>query len=592
MKSIITKYIYAWMVLFTLVAGTLSCSKDLLDLKPLDSVSDADLWQDPSLVKAFINRRYDQVGWGWAESWMSSVTDETYLIWSRGCEPITQGYVNPNDVGRMNGAWYGGDNRSWSTIWANIKDCNVFFANIDKVPFTDAKQKDQFVGEVTFIRALMYFDLVSKYGGMPLITKAYDLTNMEEGAKLNRNTYKENVDFIVAECDKAAALLPAVFTGTDNGRATSIAALALKSRMLLYAASPLMNKAGVDPLVGYHAPAADRWIKAAAAAKMVIDKALDAGYALYDKYGDDVKTNYTEMFLDKSSTEVIFSRQNYGSPNNMQYIDQVNTPNGYGGWGGNVPIQEFVDDFEVVDNGVAKPFDWNNTAMKASPYANRDKRLYAYVLSNGDQWKGRALETFFTEQSGTSALKGGQDTRDGIEAHNASKTGYNVRKFINEGYVTNSWSFTGKSAQNWIWFRLAEFYLNYAEAQYFAGNEAEALWGLNKIRARARMPQVTSSGTALWNSIMHERRIELAFEEHRYYDTRRWLIAETVMNLPATGVVIVKKLDGTTEYRVHTGTSETTVEQRKFIAPRMYWLPILQGERDKNPNLAQNPGYN
>jgi hypothetical protein len=415
---------------------------------------------------------------------------------------------------------------------------------------------------------------------------------MDEGAKLSRNTYKECVDFIVAECDKAAGLLPPSFSGSDNGRATSIAAMALKSRMLLYAASPLMNKTGVDPLVGYPSPNADRWKTAATAAKTAIDKAIEAGYALYDKYGDDVKTNYTEMFLDKSSTEVLFSRQNYGSPNNMQYIDQVNTPNGYGGWGGNVPIQEFVDDFEVLDNGVAKPFNWNDATMKANPYANRDKRLYAYVLSNGDQWKGRALETFFTEQAGTTALKGSQDTRDGIEAHNASKTGYNMRKFINEGYITNSWNFTGKSAQNWIWFRLAECYLNYAEAQYFAGNESEALWGLNKIRARARMPVVNASGAALWNSIMHERRIELAFEEHRYFDTRRWLIAETVMNLPATGIVIVKKLDGTTEYRVHTGTPETMVEERKFIAPRMYWLPIAQGERDKNPNLAQNPNYN
>ena len=275
-KQSISQSIYLLLLVCTTAICGLSCNKDLLDLKPMDSVSDADLWKDPSLVKAFINRRYDQVGWGWTESWMSSVTDETYLIWSRGCEPITQGYVNPNDLGRMNGAWYGGDNRSWGTIWANIKDCNVFFANIDNVPFTSNSQKDQFIGEVTFIRALMYFDLVSKYGGMPLITKAYDLTNMEEGAKLPRNTYKECVDFIVSECDKAAGLLPATFTGGDNGRATSIAALALKSRILLYAASPLMNKSGVDPLVGYPSPDADRWTKAATAAKTVIDKALQA----------------------------------------------------------------------------------------------------------------------------------------------------------------------------------------------------------------------------------------------------------------------------------------------------------------------------
>lgn len=578
-------------LLFVMFGLMSSCKRDLLDLKPLDSVSDADLWNDPNLVRAFVNRRYDQIGWGWTESWMSSVVDETYLIWSRGTEPITRGFVNPNDLGRMNGGWWGGDNRSWATIWSNIRECNVFLENVDLVPFTDEEQKNRMIGEVTFIRALMFFDLVSKYGGVPLVTRAYGLDDMEEGASLSRNTYKECVDFIVGECDRAAAMLPARFTGDENGKATLVAALALKSRMLLYAASPLMNNQVENELVGYTQSEADRWIRAAAAAKEVIDQALANGYALYDQHGDDVKTNYTEMFLDKSSNEVLFSRQNYGSPNNMHYIDQVNTPNGYGGWGGNVPIQEFVDDFEVIIGGEAMSFDWNNASMRANPYANRDQRLYAYVLYDGAPWKGRNLETHFREQAGTSTLAGGRDTRDGTEPWNASTSGYNMRKFINEGYVSNSWNFTGRSAQNWIWFRLGECYLNYAEAQYFAGNETEARWGLNVIRHRARMPEVNVGGTQLLEHIQRERRIELAFEEHRYFDIRRWLIAEDVMNRNATGVVIIRKLDGTTEYRAHTGTPETTVEERNFVAPRMYWLPIPQQERDRNPNLQQNPGY-
>lgn len=568
-----------------------SCKRDLLDLKPLDSVSDVDVWNDPNLVQAFINRRYDQVGWGWTESWMSSVVDETYLIWSRGCEPITRGFVNPNDLGRMNGGWYGGDNRGWKTIWDNIKDCNVFFQQVDQVPFTDEELKNRFVGEVTFIRALMYFDLVSKYGGVPLVTRAYDLENMEEGAQLPRSSYQACVDFIVSECDKAASLLPATFSGADNGRATNVAALALKSRMLLYAASPLMNEQVADELIGYATPATDRWIKAADAAKALIDLSTANGYGLYDQYGDDVKTNYTEMFLDKSSREVLFSRQNYGSPNNMHYIDQVNYPNGYGGWGGNVPVQEFVDDFEVLQGGQALPFDWNNPAMRSNPYDNRDPRFYAYVLYDGATWKDRTLETHFREQPGTNTLAGGRDTRDGTEPWNTSTSGYNMRKFINEGYIANSWNFVGRSAQNWIWFRLAEAYLNYAEAQYHAGNEGEARWGVNIIRQRARMPEVTAGGAELLEKIRHERRIELAFEEHRYFDIRRWMTAEEVMNRNATGVVIIKKLDGTTEYRTHTGTPETVVEERSFVAPRMYWLPIPQYERDRNPNLAQNPGY-
>jgi len=581
--------LYSFLFIFLSVSvGLLSCNKDILDLKPLDSVTDANVWSDPKLVLSFVNRRYDQVGWGWSESWMSSVTDETYLTWSRGCEPITQGYVSPSDLGRMNGAWWGGDNRSWSTIWANIKDCNVFFTNIDKVPFTDEALKKRYTGEVTFIRALMYHDLVSKWGGMPLITQVYDLTNLDEGATLPRNTYKECVDFIVSECDKAATLLPASYSGSDIGRATSVAALALKSRVLLYAASPLMNKSGVDPLVGYPTPESDRWQKAANAAKAAIDLATANGYALYDKYGSDVKTNYIQMFLDKSNPEVIFSRQNYGSPNNIQYLDQSNGPNGNDQWGGNTPIQEFVDAFEMADGS---KFDWNDPFKAANPYANRDKRLYATVLSDGDTWKGRIINTHFDEQADGS-LKGGSDTKDGaIGSWNASKTAYNVRKFLNENYVVNSWTFTGASAQNWIWFRLGELYLNYAEAEYNLNNESEAKAALNTIRRRARMPDVTTTGTALWNEIVNERRVELAFEEHRYFDTRRWLIGNDVLNKAATGILIIKKKDGTTQYNAHTNDSRTLVESRKFVAGKMEWLPIPQSEIDKNRNFKQNPGY-
>ncbi|MFT4024715.1 MAG: RagB/SusD family nutrient uptake outer membrane protein [Flavihumibacter sp.] len=588
MKRYSQSYNIVILLLVFLAAGAVSCKKDLLDLKPLDSVSDVDVWKDPKLVLSFVNRRYDQVGHGWAESWMSSVCDETYLTWSRGCEPITQGYVSPTDLGRMNGAWYGWDNRGWATEWANIKDCNIFFANIDNVPFTDESEKERYTGEVTFIRALMYHDLVAKWGGVPIITKAYDLTNLEEGATLPRNTYKECIDFIAAECDKAAALLPASYGASDNGRATSVAALALKSRVLLYAASPLMNKADVDPLVGYASPESDRWQKAADAAKAAIDLALANGYALYDAYGDDVKTNYIQLFLDKSNPEVIFSRQNYGSPNNIHYLDQSNGPNGSDQWGGNTPIQELVDAFEMADGS---PFSWNNSTHAAHPYANRDKRLYATVLSDGDSWMGRTINTHFDEQPDGS-LKGGADTKDGaIGSWNASKTAYNVRKFMNEGYLVNSWTFTGASAQNWIWFRLAELYLNYAEAEYNLGNESEAKAALNTIRRRARMPEVTATGTALWEAIANERRVELAFEEHRYFDTRRWMIAGDVLNKPATGILIIKKQNGTMQYNAHTNDARTLVEDRKFVANKMEWLPIPQSEIDKNPNLKQNPGY-
>jgi hypothetical protein len=121
----------------------IGCSDDILNKKPLTAISDVDLWNDPNLAAAFVNSRYNQIGHGWPESWMSSVCDETFLIWSRGCEPLTQGYVSPTDLGRMNGGWWGWDNRSWGIVWRNISDCNLFLENVDKVPFEDEILKKQ-----------------------------------------------------------------------------------------------------------------------------------------------------------------------------------------------------------------------------------------------------------------------------------------------------------------------------------------------------------------------------------------------------------------------------------------------------------------
>ncbi|MBT29386.1 MAG: RagB/SusD family nutrient uptake outer membrane protein [Thalassobius sp.] len=559
-----------------------SCDRDaILDKSPLTEISEQDVWEDPNLVESFVNARYSAIGHGWAESWQSSVVDETYLTWSRGCEPLTQGYVNPADLGRMNGAWWGWDNRAWSTIWNNISNCNLFFERVEAVEFSDEDAKNRLIGEVTFIRALMYFDLVSRWGGVPIITKAYTLNDREEFLSVARDTYEDNVNFIVSECDKAASLLPDNYSGGDVGRATRIAALALKSRMLLYAASPLMNP-GTSELVGYASADASRWSLAEDAAKACIDAAINSGYALYNQYGD-VKTNYTQLFLDGGNSEVIFDRQGGASADgiNLSYLDQSNGPNGYGQWGGNTPISELVDDFEMADG---TKFDWNNPEHSADPYANRDPRLYASVLSDGDTWKDRNVETYLIADASGEITGGGQDTKYGQDNWNTSKSGYNIRKFLDENYVTNSWNFP--TTKNWIWFRLGEQYLNYAEALYMQGKETEAKDALNVIRNRAQMPEVTDSGADLWDRIVNERRVELCFEEHRYYDVRRWKIAEDVLNRDATGVEVVLHPDGTKTY-----TPGILVEQRTFNAPAMYWLPIPIGETNKNVNLEQNPGY-
>lgn len=184
-------------------------------------------------------------------------------------------------------------------------------------------------------------------------------------------------------------------------------------------------------------------------------------------------------------------------------------------------------------------------------------------------------------------MTGGKDSKFGVENWNTSMTGYNLKKFIDETYVGNSWNFTNK--KNWIWLRLGEQYLNLAEALYHTGNEAGARAAVNTIRQRAQMPDITSSGTQLLEDIKHERRIELVFEEHRYFDVRRWKEGPKYLGRTVHAITIKKYPDGHKTYEVSPLRSD--VGGNRVFQDKMYWLPIMKSEIDKNPNLVQNPEY-
>lgn len=580
------KYLTIGLMATTMLA---SCA-DILDKKPLTEISDNDLWSDPALLKAFVNSRYNQVGVNGAESMQSSIVDETELTWLRGCETHNFARLSPTDLGRMNGAWWGWDNRSWSTKWTNISNCNIFFERVDNVGFTDETEKTKLVGQVRFIRAFEYWDLIARWGAMPIITKSFSINDREEIVGQKRNTYKECIDFLVSELDQAAKELPANWSGDDYGRATSVAALALKSRILLYAASPLMNEDVKIPEVGYTTPEPDRWQKAAKAATEALDAAQTAGYELYNLNGDPSK-NYQLIFMDNTAAnkETLFARMGTSSADgeSISSCDQYNNPNGYGGWGGNCPLQELVDAYEVVKDGVASKFDWNNPEEKANPYANRDPRFYATILYDGAKWMTRNVETYFDVDNNGTIIGGGKDTKFGNDSWNASPTGYNMKKFMDEGYALNSWNFC---ARNWIHLRMAELYLNKAEALYYIGDEEGAREALKPVRQRAGMPAVTATGADLLEAIKNERRIEFAFEEHRYFDVRRWKEAPKYFGSTVHAITIKKYPDGKKTYEVDKLRSDVGGD-RKWD-DKMYWLPIPKSEMDKNPNLVQNPGYN
>ena len=177
-------------------------------------------------------------------------------------------------------------------------------------------------------------------------------------------------------------------------------------------------------------------------------------------------------------------------------------------------------------------------------------------------------------------------TKYGVDNWNTSPTGYNLKKFLDEDYVPNSWNF---KAKNWIWFRVAELYLNKAEALYHTGDEDGARDAVNEVRNRAGMPDITSTGEQLLEDIKHERRIELAFEEHRYFDVRRWMEADKYLGRTMHAITVKKYPDGHKTYEVSDLRSD--VGGDRIWDDKMYWLPILKTERDKNPGLVQNPLY-
>ncbi len=279
-------------------------------------------------------------------------------------------------------------------------------------------------------------------------------------------------------------------------------------------------------------------------------------------------------------------------------------PNGYNNWAGNTPIQQLVDDYEMMDG---TPFDWNKEAHKADPYVNRDPRFYASILYDGAPWKprGRAEDPANEIQTGTYFAGNtkivGLDTRQGpIENWNGSFTGYYIRKFIDPDPTIRD--NTSPQTVPWPFFRYTEAIFNYVEASIELGLDAEARDWLNKIRFRAGMPAITAAGEALKQRFRNEKRIEMAYEELRYHDARRWMIAPQVFGRKAKYIDIVGTLkpgaSAPTPYRkdktkfdyTYTPVENNTLENRVWV-DKMYFRPLTLGETQRNSALVQNPGY-
>ncbi|SEW43898.1 RagB/SusD family nutrient uptake outer membrane protein [Chitinophaga arvensicola] len=533
-----------------------ACKKDFLQTTPTSIITDAAVWGDSSLAEAYVTGRYIGVGGNndggkpgfgraFEDAWMSSVTDESVVVWDNNTWFVQQGALTPDRTGWMSDTWI----RSYRSI----REVNYAFQNIDKVPMS-AYGKDRLKGELHFIRAYRYFDLIRNFGDVPLVgDRVYNLEDTNFDSLFVRKPVQEAIQYAISELDAAAPLMQD--KSYPIGRGSYAAALALKARLLLYAASPLYTK-GVNDKA--------KWTAAANAAKAVMDLHK---FSLYN--------NYKTLFTISGTTEDIFERV-YSPTNEHTNLELVNGPNGYGGWGGNTPMQNLVDDYEMADGS---RFDWNNPVQKANPYQNRDPRFYASILYNGAPYRTRNVETF---------LPGGKDSKDGNGNWNTSPTGYYVRKYINESNPVENPNQT--AYQPWKYLRYAEVLLNYAEAQNeAAGPDGSVYDAINAIRFRSNMPELPKglSADSMRSRIRNERRIEMAFEEQRYFDVRRWKIAETTENIPAYGILPSKQSDGSIVY-----TKIIALANRKFDKAKNYWVPIPQSEiNSSGKKLRQNDGY-
>jgi hypothetical protein len=571
-----------------------SCNKDFLKKDSLTEFSSSKEWGDPALTATFINGIYNSLPSGLAMN--SGNVDEAR---SRDADGLNfNNMIITQDDGE-----YGG----WSRAYSSIRSCNVALQNISPASFDPAlvdgvTLKNRMLGEVHFLRAYIYFRLTNYYGGVPIITNVYGLT---DSFKIAQNSYADCIKFIVGDLDSAAILLPILESGDNDGRATKGAALALKSRVLLYAASDLHNPnkntaiTGGYPhpeLLGYTAgdPQA-RWQAAKDAANAVISMSVYNLYKPNPGSAAEATQNYSDLFTSTKSVEDIFVKYSSASTGGG-YDGWGIAPNGWYGNGGVGALNDLVDAYNMADGS---KFDRNIPAEAAQPYLNRDPRLYATVLFEGNKYRQRPADLVAYDPKGVgqfgtwqtwsnSAMVPiyGLDTRNSIaNSWNGNESGATMLKFLNKSVDIKK----GHQDLTLRYIRYGEVLLNYAEASIELGQDIEAQTYINMIRKRAFMPDITSTGAALLTDYRNERRIEMVYEDQRFFDVRRWMIGPEAYH-DVHGVQIVYKLNPD-----HT-TATIPIVTPIVIRPgkwdnKAYFLPITRSELNKNDKLFELPGY-
>ncbi|WP_163397322.1 RagB/SusD family nutrient uptake outer membrane protein [Flavobacterium fluviatile] len=569
MKKIKLVYIFGIISLFSMM----SCS-DVLDTEASNAFGEDLIYSDPAQVEKLLFNVYNST-----ESWAVNRNEWWGIRFNIENASFESKFNFQNlDLFREQAGWTSSNagmlGAKWNNYFHYIRLSNEF---LDRIDNSEAMQKDPskvniLKAEMRFLRANCYSKLIKFFGGVPLMDHAYELN---DDFNIKRNTYNECVAFIVKELDESAAVLPLTRPDAEFGRATRLAALAVKSRTLLYAASKLHDAASApknDPLFVY--TKATKWQDAADAAKVVVD--LVGGRALIPVAN---ATAYQKLYLSPNA-DMLFARPygsqyyEYGTDANSLW-DLTQAPSGYGGWALSSPTHNFTLEFNMADGTTTSGSTFNATR----PNDNREMRYYADLLYNGAPYRGRDVQYFLSDNP--TIYPHGLDSPKGLgNTEHSSKTGYNIRKFQDESVPVAG----GISPKRpYVLYGLAEIYLNYAEALYQLGDEGTARTYLNKVSTRALQPIITATGPALLEAIKRERRVELCFEGHSFFDERRWM-NESHLGFPIKGLNWKKDATGALSF------TEVTVITKPFDV-KQYYLPIPLTEIQKAPALIQNPGY-
>lgn len=586
-------------IIFLLTIILLSgCIKDVLNRKPLNMVSDADVWVSEDLITSYLVPLYDAIPmggvFGQGTIYSANITDEASGGFS--WYDITADYGNLGLT--LNTSMY-----TW------IRKVNFLIKRVQTATIPEASIKE-FVAEGRFIRAYYYFDLVKKYGGMPIIQEVQVFNNNLDSLQVPRNTEAEVYDFILNDLDAAIADLPDSRDASNSNRATKMVAQALKSRAMLYAGSiAKYGSVQLNGLIGIPASKANTYFTESINASKAVMESNKFG--LYDKLynpasktGDPV-SNYQQIFIDKGNKEVIFEKA-YSYPDKAHSWDNTEIPAGFTtNYGSGIcPVLDLVEAYEYIDgtpgilNVDGLEFDSPNDL-----YKNKDPRFEASIFRSGTPYVGTTLQIYrgiydtdgtlyesqgvpFPKDLGT--LQVGMSGPYPINGY--TKTGFYIRKITNPSKAVSE---PFVSDQDFIDIRYAEILLNYTEAALEMGtNLPQALDAINQVRNRAGIKLLTS-GELTIDRLRNERRVELAFEDKRFWDIRRWRIGtELFKNTFMSGLWPYLKYTGSGYKYIFKKISGYPIDEglSRVFAEKDYYSN-LSGYISTNKNIINNPGW-